>query len=109
MAENNSLFGEFKPISYEEWHAQVIKDLKGADYGRKVVWNTLEGVSLEPFYRFEDVKDLAYTDALPGEKPFVRGSKPSHSWRIRQDFRAADPAEANRKALKALQKGAQSL
>ena len=109
MAENNSLFGEFKPISYEEWHAQVIKDLKGADYGRKVVWNTLEGISLEPFYRFEDVKDLAYSDALPGEKPFVRGSEPSHSWKIRQDFRAADPAEANRKALKALQKGAQSL
>ncbi|NLA24732.1 MAG: methylmalonyl-CoA mutase small subunit, partial [Bacteroidales bacterium] len=109
MAENISLFNEFKPISYEEWHEQVIKDLKGADYERRVVWNTLEGIKLEPFYRFEDVKDIAYLDSLPGEKPYVRGTEIDRKWRIRQDFSADNPAKANKKALNALNKGAEAI
>ncbi len=76
MAEKKELlFDQFPGISYDEWRAKVEADLKGADFNKKLVWRTNEGFNVEPIYRAEDTADLKTTDTLPGEYPFVRGTR----------------------------------
>ena len=66
---------DFPPVSTADWEAAVHKDLKGADYDKKLVWRSEEGVAVRPYYRSADVAALGtQTAALPGEFPFVRGS-----------------------------------
>ena len=74
------------------------------------MWKTNEGFSVQPFYRQEDIASLATTAALPGEFPFVRGNKKDNNeWLVRQDIDVCDFAEANAKALHAVERGATSL
>lgn len=103
------LFSEFPPVSTETWMEKVTQDLKGADFEKKLVWKTNEGFSVKPFYRAEDVEGLAFTEALPGEFPFVRGTKKDNNWHVRQDIEVLDTAAANIKAIDVLQKGVTSL
>ena len=110
MAENKEkLFTEFPPISTAEWKAKVEADLKGADFDKKLVWRTNEGFNVQPMYRAEDIKDLKTTDSLPGEYPFVRGTKTNNNWYIRQEIVVEDAKKANEKALDILNKGVDSL
>lgn len=111
MAEKyNKLFEEFPPVSAEQWKAKVVADLKGADFDRKLVWRTNEGFSVQPFYRQEDLTKLEYLDTLPGEFPYVRGTKTNNNdWYVRQNIIVKDLEEANKKALDVLMKGVTSL
>ena len=110
MADNKEkLFDQFPPISTEEWRAKVEVDLKGADFNKKLVWRTNEGFNVQPMYRAEDIKDLKTTDSLPGEYPFVRGTKTDNDWYVRQEIEVSCPKEANEKALEILGKGVTSL
>ena len=111
MAEKYiKLFEEFPPISSETWKEKVVADLKGADFDRKLVWKTNEGFSVQPFYREEDLKKLDYLDTLPGEFPYVRGTKTNNNdWYVRQNIVVKDLKEANKKALDVLMKGVTSL
>ena len=104
------LFSEFAPTTTEAWKEKAVADLKGADYEKKLVWKTNEGFAVQPFYRQEDIASLATTTALPGEYPFVRGNKKDNNeWLVRQDIDVCDFAEANAKALHAVERGATSL
>lgn len=110
MAENKEkLFSQFPPVSYETWKAKVDADLKGVPFEKKLVWRTNEGFSVQPMYRREDIADLKTTGSLPGEFPYVRGTRDNNHWLTRQDILAEDPAEANRQALDVLGKGVNSL
>ena len=108
-ANKEKLFGQFPPISTAEWKDKVIADLKGADFDKKLVWRTNEGFNVQPMYRAEDIVGLKTTDSLPGEYPYVRGTKCDNEWIIRQDIFVENPQEANRKALDLLNKGITSL
>ena len=108
-ANKEKLFGQFPPISTAEWKDKVIADLKGADFDKKLVWRTNEGFNVQPIYRAEDIVGLKTTDSLPGEYPYVRGTKCDNEWLIRQDIFVENPQEANRKALDLLNKGITSL
>ena len=46
MANNKEekLFEQFPPVTTEQWEAAITADLKGADYERKLVWRTAEGL-----------------------------------------------------------------
>jgi methylmalonyl-CoA mutase len=44
---------EFPPVTTAEWEAQIARDLKGADYEKRLVWKTDEGLSIRPYYRAE--------------------------------------------------------
>jgi methylmalonyl-CoA mutase len=103
------LFSEFPPVSTEQWMNQIIADLKGADFDKKLVWKTNEGFDVLPFYRAEDIENFATTDSLPGVSPFVRGTKRENNWLVRQDIEVDNIAEANAKALTLLNKGVTSL
>ena len=110
MAENKEkLFDQFPPVSTEEWRAKVEVDLKGADFNKKLVWRTNEGFNVQPMYRAEDIKDLKTTDSLPGEYPFVRGTKTNNDWYIRQEIEVCCPKAANEKATEVLGKGVTAL
>ena len=110
MAETKEkLFSEFAPISTEEWMAKITADLKGVPFEKKLVWKTGEGFNANPFYRLEDLEGLKTTDSLPGEFPFVRGTKKDNDWLVRQNIEVVCPKEANAKALDVLNKGITSL
>ena len=110
MAEQKEkLFEMFPPVSSEEWHAKVDADLKGVPFEKKLVWRTNEGFNVNPMYRREDIADLKTTNSLPGEYPFVRGTRTDNNWLVRQEIIAGSPAEANAKALDVLGKGVTSL
>lgn len=103
------LFDQFPPVSTEEWKAKVEADLKGAPFDKKLVWRTNEGFNVQPMYRAEDIADLKTTDSLPGEYPFVRGTRTDNDWLTRQEIIAGSAKEANEKALDVLTKGVNSL
>ncbi len=110
MAENNErLFDQFPEVSYAEWRAKVEADLKGADFDKKLVWRTNEGFNVQPVYRAEDIEGLKTTDSLPGQFPFVRGTRTDNDWLSRQDIVAETPAQANEIARDVLTKGINSL
>ena len=110
MAERKEkLFSDFSPVSTEQWIEKATADLKGADFEKKLVWRTNEGFSVKPFYRKEDLEGLKTTDALPGEFPYLRGTRKNNVWMVRQDIAVDDAKEANRKALDILMKGVDSI
>jgi len=110
MADNRQkLFTEFPPVSTEQWMERITADLKGADYEKRLVWKTNEGFKVKPFYRQEDIESLATTNSLPGEFPYVRGTKTTNTWFVRQEIEVTNPADANKKALEVLNKGVDSL
>ena len=110
MAEKKEkLFDQFPAVTTEEWKAKVDADLKGVTFEKKLVWRTNEGFNVQPMYRAEDIADLKTTDSLPGEYPYVRGTRDNNDWLTRQEIIAETPAEANKTALDVLTKGVNSL
>ncbi len=107
---NQKLFEEFSPISSEEWRNKIDIDLKGADFNKKLVWKTLEGFNVQPYYRLEDVEKNPLTEIEPNQFPYIRGSKiNSNDWLIRQDFIIKDLDESNKEILDALMRGVTSI
>ncbi len=99
----------FPAVTTEQWEAKIEKDLKGADYEKKLVWKTMEGFKVRPYYRAEDLQNLEYLNSAPGEFPFTRGGKADNSWLVRQDIIVKNPSEANKTALDVLMRGVESL
>ncbi|MCL2502812.1 MAG: acyl-CoA mutase large subunit family protein, partial [Bacteroidales bacterium] len=107
---SEKLFTEFPPIPTRQWETVIEKDLKGADYNKKLVWRTDEGLSIPPYYRKENLKDIKHLDAIPGCFPFVRGVKRDNNWFIHQGYCAHyNYKEANRQALDGIAKGVDSV
>ncbi len=109
MAETKKLFDQFAPVTPEEWRAKAEVDLKGADFEKKMVWRTNEGFNAQPLYRSVDIADLKQTKSLPGEFPYVRGTRHNNDWKVRQNIDVDDVLAANAKALEILNKGINSI
>jgi methylmalonyl-CoA mutase len=91
-----TLSQDFPPVSTAAWEAQIQKDLKGADYEKKLVWRTDEGIPVRPYYRGDSLTGLeAQTESAPAQFPFVRGN--GTPWVIDQD--AQPPKDAIRADL----------
>ena len=111
MSKNNNeaLFHDFPAVSTKEWEKQISKDLKGADYGKRLIWKTLDGVAVRPYYRSEDLITLPATGE-PGSFPFVRGTKTeNNSWLIRQDITFVDSKETAERINYLVSRGVQSV
>ncbi|MDE7345659.1 MAG: methylmalonyl-CoA mutase small subunit [Muribaculaceae bacterium] len=110
MAEKKEkLFDMFPPISTDEWMAKINVDLKGADFNKKLVWRTNEGFNVMPFYRKEDIEGLPSVGTMPGQYPYVRGTKTNNDWLIRQQILGETAEEINANAKHAIDKGVESL
>jgi methylmalonyl-CoA mutase len=92
------LFQEFPEVSSKQWKQKIQFDLKGADYNDTLVWESLEGINVKPFYHSEDLQKVK-------TYPFSGSRK----WSIAQLIYAGNEAMANKKALESLEKGAESL
>ncbi len=103
------LLDEFPPVTTAEWEAAIARDLKGADYERRLIWRTGEGIAVKPYYRAEDLMDVAGLDVTPGEFPYRRGAKAEAGWKIREEIEAATAVEANRAARAAVRGGAEEI
>jgi len=110
MEKQKKLFGEFPPVSTQQWEAEIEKDLKGADYNKKLVWKTDEGFPVRPYYRAENLENIAWNGIMPAQFPYVRGNKEQgNTWLIRHDVIVKDVAEANRQAIDAIGRGANAI
>src|ERR1700755_1095641 len=79
------LSDEFPSTATSEWEAVIAIDLKGADYEKKLVWRTEEGIAVRPYYRSDVLDQLVrLTDLAPGEFPYTRGdgksSEEAQNW-----------------------------
>jgi methylmalonyl-CoA mutase len=110
MVQKEKLFDQFPPVTTKEWLDKLNSDLKGADFNEKLVWRTNGGFDVKPFYRMEDLENLRYVNTLPGDFPYIRGTKTTdNNWLIRQNIDITNYSEANRKALTILMNGIDSL
>jgi methylmalonyl-CoA mutase len=109
-SKQDRLFDEFPPVTTEQWEAVIEQDLKGADYARKLIWNTREGFPVKPYYRQEDLERLKYLNIFPGSFPFVRSGRINeNNWFVRQNLPVDDIGKTNKKALTILMNGVDSL
>ncbi|TGK19994.1 methylmalonyl-CoA mutase [Leptospira fluminis] len=108
---SEKLFSEFPPVSTEDWKNQILKDLKGADFEKKLVWETGEGFKVQPFYRKEDLADLEWSvQNLPGTFPYTRSTrKLTNDWNIRQDIDSPDLPTAKKLAMESVSNGVDSI
>src|SRR5919107_2928859 len=88
------LAAEFPPATRERWLALVEGVLKGADFDKKLVSSTYDGIRVEPLYS-------------KGEADPVAG--PRGPWRVVQRLDHPEPAAANELALEDLAGGADAL
>ena len=95
---NTGLFDGFPEVSAKQWKQKIQYDLKGADYNEALVWESLEGIKVKPFYNEEDVE---------GIPSFSIGK--DHPWNIAQTIYAGDAKKANAKAREILQKGVEHI
>ena len=107
--QEGKLFSEFPPVTTEQWEEVINADLKGADYEKKLVWKTMEGFNVRPYYRAENLASIKYLGSAPGQFPYARGVKDNNNWLVRQTIEVDSPKAANARALDALMKGADSI
>ena len=92
------LFKEFEEVSAKQWKQKIQYDLKGADYTETLVWQSLEGINVKPFYHQDDfIEGFA---PIPGQPK---------SWKIAQEVFIDDFTIANNIAMEALNRGVESI
>jgi methylmalonyl-CoA mutase len=106
--EAEHLLDEFPPVSTQLWEDVIHLDLKGADYEKKLIWQSPEGITVKPYYRQEDVTSL-HIDQAPGSFPYLRSARATGDWRIREEIEADEPEKANQDAQNALAAGAEEI
>lgn len=92
------LFEDFEEVSAKQWKQKIQYDLKGADYNDTLVWQSPEGIHVRPFYHPDDFSEEF--SPIPGQPD---------SWSIAQTVFIDDENIANKIALEALSKGAESI
>ena len=109
LNENLNLGSEFSPPTFEQWKAQVEKDLKGASYEKKLITKTYEGIDLNPIYTKSDLDKSVFANEMPGSDSFVRGHSSTgyhkNSWDVNQEICVADVEEFNNAITEALKNG----
>ncbi|MFF1395229.1 methylmalonyl-CoA mutase [Streptomyces sp. NPDC058287] len=92
----------------DDWRTAV----KRATDGDDPLWETPEGITVEPLYTGQDLEGLDFLDTFPGVAPYLRGPYPTmyvnQPWTIRQYAGFSTAEESNafyRRNLAAGQKG----
>jgi methylmalonyl-CoA mutase len=104
--ETDNLLQEFPPVSTQAWEDVIRNDLKGADYAKKLIWQTPEGLAVKPYYRAEDVAELELAGSTSCSSSSLRSTG---DWRIREEIQAVDPEEANHAAQSTVAAGAEEI
>jgi methylmalonyl-CoA mutase len=84
-AELLNLSADFPRVPTAVWEAAIRKDLKGADYDKRLVWHTEEGIAVRPYYRSGDMAGLeGQCQSRHAQFPFARGS--GTPWEIAEEL-----------------------
>lgn len=105
------LTADFEPATAEVWRKLVDKALKGADFDKRLVGHTSDGLRIEPLYTRADELPGAAT-GLPGAAPLTRGARPAREglgWDICQFYSEPDPAALNAAILEDLDGGTNAI
>jgi len=97
MTDDLSLATEFSPTTQAEWRKLVDAALKGADFDKRLVGRTYDGLRVEPLY------------ARAAGAKVVTGRIPGAAWSVMQRVDHPDPTAANTQALQDLENGATGL
>ena len=96
-----SLFNDFEGTTHQQWHDRIIKDLKGKDFNENLVWKSIEGIDIQPFYTSENLTQNKSKD--------FNLKNNSSNWENRFVVNIDSIEDANKKALYALSRGANSI
>ncbi|WP_162497628.1 methylmalonyl-CoA mutase subunit beta [Paenimyroides viscosum] len=91
------LFNDFEKITSKQWKNQIQFELKGADYNDTLVWESLEGIKVKPFYHNDED---AVTNAV---------STTNTQFSIVQEIYVFDVEKSIDKANEVLNRGAESI
>ena len=97
-------------VGTEQWR-EAWRGATGKDVG-DLLWETPEGIAVQPLYTGEDLTELDFLDTYPGIAPYLRGPYPTmyvnQPWTVRQYAGFSTAEESNafyRRNLAAGQKG----
>ena len=108
---DSKLASDFSPAKIEQWRGMVDKALKGADFDKRLVAKTADGIRVEPLYTRKDAL-VSAEGAMPGAAPFTRGTKSLRNglgWDIRTIHIESDPEALNAAILDDLDGGVTSI
>lgn len=95
------LFAEFPPVSTEEWDALIRTELDEFDQDAMLTWRPLDALSVRPFYRSEDMRELRHLGIAD-----ARDSVPlSSAWSIQQNILVGQPDDVARRLSEAAEGG----
>ena len=110
--ESLSLAADFPAATDAQWLKLVDKILAGADFEKKLVARTYDGIALKPLYTRADWHAENDASGLPGGAPYTRGStalgNTVSGWDIRQAH-GGDPGVVNKAILEDLERGVTSI
>ncbi len=102
MAETEALLaGDFEPPTRDGWMTLVQKVLKGAEFDKRLVSRTTDGLAIQPLY--------TRSDEVPGASAVGRAHWFPGGWDVRTLHADPNPKAANAAILDDLMKGATSL
>jgi methylmalonyl-CoA mutase len=97
LDNKNQLFNEFEAVSSKEWKQKIQFELKGADYNDTLVWESLEGIKVKPFYHQDELENT------------INIKTNVSNFKILQDIFVFDVEKSNKKAKNAIERGAESI
>lgn len=93
---NHQLFDEFTSIPSKQWKNKIQYELQGADYNETLVWESLEGIKVRPFYHGDENQSIPVSTS-------------SSQWSVVHSIYVHDIEKSIQNAKTALQKGAEVL
>ena len=94
---NTPLFDDFNEVSAKQWKQKIQFDLKGADYNEALIYKSLEGIDVKPFYHQEDLINN------PINVPVTT------TWKNSLKIEVDDVIDGQQKATEAIVKGAENI
>ena len=102
----------FDQGNIEKWQRAATKSAPKGSLDA-LTWHTPDGIAVKALYTAQDVRDLPYTDSLPGFEPYLRGPQATmyavRPWTIRQYAGFSTAEESNAFYRKALAAGGQGV
>jgi methylmalonyl-CoA mutase len=108
-----NLAADFPPVGYDQWKTDVVAELKGAPFEKRLVTRIPDGIDIQPLYTAADWPSDGDPSGFPGFMPLTRSDRTlGHAvggWDVRQEHLHPDPAEANKAILEDLEHGVTSI
>ena len=104
MSKNKLQLNEFSPVLLKEWEEKINKDLKGKSLS-ELEWTQDDGISLSPYFNKENSKNYQKNESELKSKSNTK----KNDWETNTFIKVNNEKEGNKKALKALKEGSNSL